>query len=217
MPGVFETGMAAEIEVNGLADKYSTKIEEVKGDYLLLATPMRAREYIKLEQGQKILLSVVRRNNPYFFDTIVVGTEWTEGQQMTQIRRPAENAGIQLRRHVRVAVVITDAQFWWESQTGKFGPTVTGQVLDISAGGFLALTKEGLPEGLILARFTLSRQAGHLMSLTKVLKDFERVSDVGVKSHRSHCQFVEMAEKDRERLVKFVFQRERELRQKGVL
>jgi c-di-GMP-binding flagellar brake protein YcgR len=38
-----------------------------------------------------------------------------------------------------------------------------------------------------------------------------------VKSHRSHCQFVEMAEKDRERLVKFVFQRERELRLKGVL
>jgi c-di-GMP-binding flagellar brake protein YcgR len=217
MPGVFEAGMAAEIEVNGLADKYSTKIEEVKGDYLLVATPMKAREYIKLDQGQKLLLSVVRRNNPYFFDTTVVGTEWNEGQQLTQLRRPAENAGIQLRQNVRVAVVITDAQFWWERSSGKFGPTVTGQVLDISAGGFLALTKDGLPEGLILARFTLSRQQGHLMSLAQVLKDYERVSDVGVKSHRSHLQFYEMADKDRERLVKFVFQRERELRQKGVL
>jgi len=218
MPAVFEAGMAAEIEVNGLADKYATRIEEVQGEYLLVATPMKAREYIKLDHGQKVLLSVVRRNNPYFFDTIVVGTEWNEGQQLTQVRRPAENAGVQLRRHVRVAVVITDAQFWWESDGGKFGPTVAGQVLDISAGGFLALTKDGLPEGRqTLSRFTLSRQAGHLMSLAQVLKDYERVSDVGVKSHRSHCQFVEMAEKDRERLVKFVFQRERELRQKGVL
>lgn len=218
MPGVFEAGMAAEIEVNGLADKYSTKIEDVKGDYLVVATPMKAREYIKLDQGQKILLSVIRRNNPYFFDTTVVGSEWNEGQQLTQIRRPADNAGIQLRQHVRVAVVITDAQFWWEQPNGKFGPTVTGQVLDVSAGGFLALTKEGLPEGtVVLARFTLSRQAGHLTTLAKVLRDYERTSDVGVKSHRSHCQFFEMAEKDRERLVKFVFQRERELRQKGVL
>jgi c-di-GMP-binding flagellar brake protein YcgR len=217
MAAVFEVGMAAEIEVNGLADKYSTKIEEVKGDYLLVSTPMKAREYVTLDQGQRILLSVVRRSNPYFFDTIVVGAEWNEGRQLTQIRRPAEGAGVQLRQHVRVAVVISDAQFWWELPGGRFGPTVGGQVLDISAGGFLALTKDGLPEGLILARFTLSRQAGHLISLTKVLKNYERVSDVGVKSHRSHCQFVEMAEKDRERLVKFVFQRERELRQKGVL
>jgi c-di-GMP-binding flagellar brake protein YcgR len=217
MPGVFEAGMAAEIEVNGLADKYSTKIEEVKGDYLVVGTPMKSREYIKLDQGQKILLSVIRRNNPYFFDTTVIGTEWNEGQQLTQLRRPPDNAGIQLRQHVRVAVVITDAQFWWETEGGKFGPTVTGQVLDISAGGFLALSKDGLPEGLILARFTLSRQNGHLMSLARVLKDYERISDVGVKSHRSHCQFVDMAPKDGERLVKFVFQRERELRQKGVL
>jgi c-di-GMP-binding flagellar brake protein YcgR len=215
MAAVFEVGMAAEIEVNGLADKYSTKIEEVKGDYLLVATPMKAREYVRLDHGQRILLSVVRRNNPYFFDTFVVGAN--EGQQLTQLRRPPENAGVQLRQHVRVAVVITDAQFWWETASGKFGPTMPGQVLDISAGGFLALTKDGLPEGLILARFTLSRQAGHLMSLARVLKDYERVSDVGVKSHRSHCQFVDMADKDRERLVKFVFQRERELRQKGVL
>jgi c-di-GMP-binding flagellar brake protein YcgR len=217
MPGLFETGMAAEIEVNGLANKYSTKIEEVRGDYLSLTTPMRAREYVKLDYGQKILLSVIRRNNPYFFDTMVVGSEWNEGQLLTQVRRPADTAGVQLRQHVRVAVVIADAQFWWEGLDGKFGPTLSGQVLDISAGGFLALTKDGMPEGLILARFTLSRQAGHLTSLANVLKDYERISDVGVKSHRSHCQFVDMAEKDRERLVKFVFQRERELRQKGVL
>jgi c-di-GMP-binding flagellar brake protein YcgR len=217
MPGLFETGMAAEIEVNGLADKYSTKIEEVRGDYLSLTTPMRAREYVKLDYGQKILLSVIRRNNPYFFDTMVVGSEWNEGQLLTQVRRPADSAGVQLRPPVRVAVVIADAQFWWEGLDGKFGPTLFGQVLDISAGGLMALTKDGMPEVLILARFTLSRQAGHLTSLANVLKDYERISDVGVKSHRSHCQFVDMAEKDRERLVKFVFQRERELRQKGVL
>src|SRR5205823_1841244 len=113
---------------------YSTRIEEVKSDYLIVATPMKQREYIKLDQGQKILLSVVRRNNPYFFETQIVGTEWNDGQQLTQVRRPADNAGIQLRQHVRVSVVITDGQFWVEGPNGKFGPTITGSVLDISAG-----------------------------------------------------------------------------------
>ena len=55
MTGLFEAGMAAEIEVNGLTDKYATKIEAVRGDYLSLATPKKAREYIKLDYGQRIL------------------------------------------------------------------------------------------------------------------------------------------------------------------
>jgi c-di-GMP-binding flagellar brake protein YcgR len=218
VPGVFEAGMSAEIEVNGVSDKYSTRIEDVKGDYLVVGTPMKQREYIKLDQGQKVLLSVIRRNNPYFFETAVIGNEWNDGQQLTQLRRPPDNAGIQLRQHVRVPVVITDGQFWVEGETGKYGPTNSGSVLDISAGGILVMTKDGLPESsVVLSRFTLSRQAGHMTAIVRVLKNYERLSDVGVKSHRSHCQFVDLGDKDRDRLIKFVFQRERELRQKGVL
>jgi len=215
---VFETGQAAEIELNGMAEKYPTRIEEVRGDYLLIATPLKQREYVTMENGKKVLLSVVRRNNPYFYETTVVGTEWVEGQQLTQLRRPADNAGITLRQHVRVAVTITDAQFWIEGDDGKFGPIVPGQVVDISAGGVQLITKNGLPAGAnVLMRATLSRQAGTLMVNVKVLRDYERVSDVGVKTHRAHCEFHDLPDKDREKLVKFVFQRERELRQKGVL
>jgi c-di-GMP-binding flagellar brake protein YcgR len=49
-----------------------------------------------------------------------------------------------------------------------------------------------------------------------VLSDYARVSETGVKTHRSHCQFVDMPKRDRDRLLRFVFQRERELRQRGV-
>lgn len=216
---VFEAGQAAEIELNGMAEKYPTRIEEVRGDYLLIATPMKQREYVSMESGKKVLLSVVRRNNPYFYDTTVVGTEWVEGQQLTQVRRPADNAGVSLRQHVRVNVTITDAQFWVEDpDTQKFGPIVPGQVVDISAGGVQLITKSGLPVGAnVLMRATLSRQAGTLMANVNVLRNYERVSDVGVKTFRSHCQFHDLPEKEREKLIKFVFQRERELRQKGVL
>ena len=37
----------------------------------------------------------------------------------------------------------------------------------------------------------------------KVLRDYERVSDVGVKTHRAHCEFHDLPDKDREKLVKF--------------
>ena len=215
---VFEHGLAATLEVNGPEEAYPTRIEEVRGDYLVVGTPMQRREYVKLEQGQKLLLSVVRRNNPYFFETTVVGTDWAEGQQLTLLRRPPDNAGITLREHVRVSVTISDAQFWWEMPDGKFGPTTTGQLVDLSAGGMQVVTRTGLPPSIrVLSRFTLSRQSGHLMVDARVLRDYERTSDVGVTSHRAHLQFVDLPEKDRDRLIRFIFQRERELRQKGVL
>src|SRR6266536_1504123 len=97
---VFETGLAAEIELNGLAEKYPTRIEEVRNEYLVIATPMRQREYVQLEAGKKVVLSVVRRNTPFFYDTNVIGTEWNEGQQLTQLKKPADNAGVSPRQHV---------------------------------------------------------------------------------------------------------------------
>jgi len=215
---VFEPGLPATIELNGPEEAYPTRIEEVRGDYLVVGTPMHRREYLKLAPGQKILLSVIRRNNPYFFDTSVVGEDWLEGQSLTLLRRPPDNAGVALREQVRVSVTISDGQFWWELRNGKFGPTTTGQLVDLSAGGMQVVTKTGLPVGQrILSRFTLSRQLGHLMVDARVLRDYERTSDVGVTSHRAHLQFLDMTDKDRDRLIKFVFQRERELRQKGVL
>jgi c-di-GMP-binding flagellar brake protein YcgR len=215
---VFEPGMAATLELNGQFDSYASRIEQVRGDVLVVDTPMRQREYIGLSQGQRVLLQVTRRHNPYFYDTVVLGTEWADGQQLTLLRRPPDSAGVQLRRHVRVTVSISDAQYWVEGEDGKFGPTVPGSVLDISAGGLLAMTKEGLPEGAtVLTKVTLSRQAGSLMASMKVLRNYERVSDLGVKTFRSHCQFVDLPERERDRLIKFVFQRERELRAKGQL
>src|SRR5438093_4871033 len=179
---VFEPGLAATIEINGRPEEaLPTRIEEVRGEYLVVGTPMQRREYVKLPVGQKLLLSVVRRNNPDFFETTGVGEEWGEGQQHTLLRRPADNTGIALREHVRVPVTISDGQFWWEGPRGKFGPTTTGHLVDLSAGGMQVVTKTGLPIGVrVLSRFTFSRQLGHLMVHARVLRAYERASDVGV-------------------------------------
>lgn len=213
---VFVDGMAATLELGGQADSFVTRIEEVRENALAIATPMRAREYIVLPQGQRVMLQITRRNNPYFYETAVIGTEWNEGQKITVLRRPADTAGVTLRRHVRVNVTITDGQFWIEGDDGKFGPTLLGSVLDISAGGVLIMTKEGLPEkSRVLTKFTLSRQSGSLMASTSVLRSYERTSDLGVRTFRNHCEFVDLPPREQDRLIKFVFQRERELRAKG--
>ena len=64
---MFEEGMAATIEVDGPEDSYSTRIEDIRGDYLLIATPMKQRQYIDLDPGKRVLLQVTRRNSPSAF------------------------------------------------------------------------------------------------------------------------------------------------------
>ena len=213
----FQPGMPATLELAGQSDSYSTAIEEVRDSTLMIQTPLKQREYMQLRIGTRVMLAVSRRNTPYFYETTVLGAEHSDGKQFTILKRPADTAGIPLRQHVRVPVTINDAQFWVEGDDGKFGPTIRGQILDISAGGMLAMSTEGLPEGRpVLAKFTLSKQSGAMLASLNVLRDYERVSDVGVKRHRSHCQFDNLPERERDRLIKFVFQREGELRRLGV-
>jgi c-di-GMP-binding flagellar brake protein YcgR len=207
----------ADLEVEGLPGALPTRIEAVRTDVLVVGTPQRRREYLALEPGRSVVLAVPRRSTRYLCRTRVVGTEWMDGAPVMLLRRPSDQDWVAPRRDVRVPVAIADGQFWWEDGAGRFGPLLPGSLIDLSVGGFQAMTRTGLPLGTrLLVRFTMSRQAGHLMADALVLRDYARVSETGVRSHRSHCQFVDLPRRDRDRLLRFVFQRERELRQRGV-
>ncbi|HEV8638732.1 MAG TPA: PilZ domain-containing protein [Chloroflexota bacterium] len=214
---VFSAPVAADLEIDGLPGALPTRIEAVRRDVLVVGTPARRREYLALEPGRRVVLAVPRRSTRYLCQTRVVGTEWSDGASMTLLRRPADEDWVAPRCDVRVPVAISDGQFWWEDETGKFGPFLAGSLIDLSVGGFQAMTRAALPVGTrVLARFTMSCQVGHLMADAVVLRSYSRVSDAGVRTHRSHCQFVDLPKRDRDRLLRFVFQRERELRQRGV-
>src|SRR5919204_1605409 len=215
MARVFAAPAAADLEVDGLPGALPTRIEAVRQDVLVVGTPVRRREYLALEPGRRVVLAVPRRSTRYLCQTRVVGMEWSQGAPMTLLRRPADEEWVAPRRDVRVPVAITDGQYWWEDGSGKFGPFVPGSLVDLSLGGFQTMTRRELPIGTrVLCRFTLSRLAGHLMADAVVLRSYARVSETGVRTHRSHCQFLDLPRRDRDRLLRFVFQRERELRQR---
>jgi c-di-GMP-binding flagellar brake protein YcgR len=105
---------------------------------------------------------------------------------------------------------------WWEGGRGTFGPTTTGRVVDLTGGGMEVVTGRGLPVGArVLCRFTLARGLARLMLDARVLGGRERSSDAGATSHRARLQFVDLSPKDRDRLTRFVIERERESRPRG--
>ncbi|MBI2939775.1 MAG: flagellar brake domain-containing protein [Chloroflexi bacterium] len=211
----FEPGARATIELEGQQEPYSSRIEDVVDDTLVLAAPMRGGDVIRLEQGQKILLSVMRRMNPYFFETTVVSNR-AESTPLLVVKRPPDNTGVPKRQYIRVEVLIDPVQIWVE-EDGKYGKTIRGMLLNISAGGCLLMARESIPEHAnILLKFSLPLNFGQMMVNGETLRTWERVGDGG-RTYRTSVSFRDVPDKDRDRVIKFVFQRERELRQKGVL
>jgi c-di-GMP-binding flagellar brake protein YcgR len=215
--GFFEVGITVVLEINGPEDTYTTQIESVRPDAFAVSWPQKKMELIPVELGQAVIVQITRRNNPYFFDTQVVSKGQGElGQVLMWLRRPPDTAGRQLRQFVRVSTVISDLQYWIE-EDGKYGETHKGQILDISAGGCLIMSRTAIPvDATLLLKFTLERLQPQMMLNAKAIKCIERVNDVGVKTYRTGSQFLDPGPKDRDRLIKYVFQRERELKQKGV-
>lgn len=213
---IFEPGNAAALEV-GDNPPFSTVIEAIVGETLVVATPLLRGEYVEMRRGQEVVLSVSRRGSPYLYPTEVLYTTWNEGKQLTVLRRPADNAGIAPRADIRVPVSIR-GQFWWEDEeTAHFGPSLEGALIDLSAGGFQSLTRAALPVGKsVIVRFPLTRELGHPLLRAEVLRQEERMSDLGVRTFRAHCRWIGLSESDHDTLIRFVFGRERELRQKGV-
>jgi hypothetical protein len=79
-------------------------MEEVRADSLVFGTPMEYRACIRLAHRQKSLLSVVRRKKPYFYETNRRGERPRGRPAADAAAAPADDAGVMLREHARVAV-----------------------------------------------------------------------------------------------------------------
>ncbi len=211
----FEAGATVTIEIGGPENAYKTQIEEVTEETIVVQPLMRGTQMLKLTTGQKVTLIAEKRMNPYFFETTVASASHVEGEVIS-IQRPPDRSGAQKRSFVRIDVVIPQTQVWVEKD-GKYGPTVQGTILNISAGGARLMTKEPLPsETDVLLKFMLPQKFGQIMTTGQTIGSWEVVGEGG-KSYRTTLKFVDLKDKDRDVIIKFVFQRERDLRQRGVL
>lgn len=128
-------------------------------------------------------------------------------------RLPDREALLQ-RKFARIEVRI-DTQIWVETD-GRLGPVLKGSILNISAGGGLLMSPEPIPvDAVILVKFTLPEPIGPMLANLQTIQCWE--SETGdVPPYRVTGRFLDLDDHKQDQIVRFVFQRERERRQRGI-
>lgn len=195
--------------------RYVTRLDEVRATEVLLVWPTRRRVLVRLKDGDAVLC---RWHGPE--GTFVVRTRVCRLQKgavpMVAVDRVGDVARVQRRAHVRVAVRIpvkfavlaASAQ----PAVAAAEPVEETATRDLSGGGLLVATRRQLAPG---ARLDLTLDvAGQAV---QVLGEVVRVTPVeGADRMWVGIRFVSIAERERDAIVRFIFNQQRLLRRKGL-
>lgn len=186
-----------------LPPKLTSRILEVGPRGFAVFRPMHDGAPIPI--GQRLKLTFPRGNAIWTLDCPVVATismrvdlGYPEPEHVTRVQR---------REHLRVAMTMpVDYQL---ARDGKFTRLKQGVLQDLSGGGCMLLLSEELPAATII-RVHLSMEEYGLMELTgRVVRAFPAEKRQGGRWNVA-VEFFPISERERARLVKYVFNKHRE-------
>lgn len=199
------------------AGSYPSRIEDVGSDAVVVAAPTNEGSVLELSEGDQLQIQVFRMDAMYSFGSVVEAVIMYPFP-MLQLALPAEIERHQRRRYARVDAALP-ARY---RRTGKGADSrlvpYRGTATNVSGGGVLIVTRhfgpgveEGshveveleLPEGKVYA-------AGIVVRASAKGKENEVYLKIAV-------EFTDIDERERDMLVKYVLQRQLELRRKGLL
>jgi len=147
-----------ELSQAGQVTNFITRVEDIDDSMLIVEAPVRLSGSLKLEIGQKLRVSVNKKDAAYSFDVIVANID-SDKENLTSLKpiSPAERS--QRRRFVRIDIAgDVNYQVLEVDPQGANSLSIvkSGELLNISAGGILLTTKESLNSNdVILLKFWL--------------------------------------------------------------
>jgi len=206
-------------ERGGSAQYFSRLVEET-ADTLRISVPEFEGTTMDLSEGSPLRLWYTQGGGYWCLKTAVRTVYQRDGETMLELERQGDVHRAQRRNHVRVDVsLLLHARV--EQHAGKVenegsdSPRITGERIkavtrNISGGGINFRTPAELVDGdRIVVTFYLPEHGGDITSRAKVVHshpDPERPDQ-----HIVACMFERMAITDRERIIRFLFFRQREL------
>ncbi|NLK51760.1 MAG: hypothetical protein GX295_04855 [Syntrophomonadaceae bacterium] len=210
-----------EIEVveGSFTGHYPSRIEEIGEDTLTLAMPLRKGEIVPLRPGDRIKVSFTRDEAGYLFHTRILSRVRTPLPIMI-VEKREEAERWQRRSWVRVEITLPIHFRPWKAVRGNDEaeevPYIEAETIDLSGGGILFTTNEKLQEGDYLDLLIDLPEIGPFKMKVRISR-IQPAPPTAKKSYMVGVEFLNMREAKRDRIVKVVFDRQRELIQRGVL
>lgn len=197
---------------------YVSRVEDIGEDYIKLAMPIVKGEIIPLSIGTKVEVVVSDQDKAYGFTGLIRNRQISPVPMFT-MKFPDKIRKIQRRNYVRIECSIP-VQYAVIDNSEELDQDLvfqTGRTLDISGGGLRLFTNHSL------------EQEQKLFIKLKLLKDDEieikgkviRLLDIDEETKKKRfiygIEFIDINERDRDKIISFIFEKQRQLRRKGLI
>lgn len=217
---MFTVGMriTLEMEQHGEREQYTSKLMEYNKKYLFITYPTHSRKSTTafVPDGEKVFVSIVADNNiVYEFTTEVLGRKRIKKVPVLYLRMPhtSEIRKIQRRQYVRVDSKLDVAVY---PAAEHKEPLITRSV-DISGGGLAVVAKNdggfepGEPVQLTIVLPFKSDHYEYVDCPGEIIRYF---TDKHHPDPRISIKFTDIKDEDREKIIKFIFEKQLEERRK---
>jgi len=227
-----------EVKEGGDLQSYTSRVEDIRGDRIVLAAPMYKGTLVKINSG-KVNVRFVHKDALYVFESDVLEQRAMPIPSLI-VRVPKEVKREQRREYVRVPWLIMakflvlsedeiniqyrDYPKLWEE---KLFDIFDGVIKDISGGGIRFnismnwVKQYDIRVGrYMLVKFSLeydllgNHYEREFIEKIKIVRDIPILSKLNAEFGAT---FIDIPDRDRDFIIKAVLQRQRELIKKGVL
>lgn len=203
------------LDRSGQTVRYPSRVENIEGNEIYLANPVKNRLPVHIPKGTEITIWFWDNVAIYTFRSSALGYD-IQGVPMVIIRCPDSVDKVQKREYVRVQCSLNVHLSFTDKKGESFEHWC--RTRDLSGGGMmLILTK---PIHLkIDENVRLEFQLGNNLIWAKgavIWNDWELDVD-GLERNIIGIKFNNISDKNRQLIIKYVFQKQIELRRKGLL
>lgn len=191
-------------------------VQEVNSDHIAIGVPMVKTGLLPLQEGETYTFRAVRDDALYEFQSRVLGTK-VSGEVMLYLLSPPEKLKRKQRRRFFRLPCSLEIHYKVIS-SGDAGATEEGEpsqkamAADLSGGGLLLVTNRELPPGavLLLRLFLESKKEKKEIQLKGRVVRFSPFKIGRAVRHRYGIEFIELSERTRDEIIRFLFTTMRE-------
>lgn len=201
---------------------YKSIIQEVNRDNIAIGVPMGNQEQLFLYKNQVKTFRIIYQDAHYYFKSKILGRKKSNNLLLFLIAWPSEVKRIQQRAFFRFPCSF-QIYYWilpaeeaegrrenklpFEELVEPLGPPEKGLMADISGGGLQLVTSYGIPKGSILAlRLPIfSKKEKRTFEVLGKIVWANTPNNETARQHRHAVEFLDIEEKLREEIIRFIF------------
>ena len=216
MPGDLRLNLLVELEVkdSDYAGKYPSRVEEIRDDSLVLAMPISRGEIVTLRRDTPITINFMLSGANHVFEATIL-ERIREPLPVFVVKMPSEAKKKQRRSWVRVPASMKISYTTVKDKSIIDELYLEAQTIDISGGGLLFYSDRGYRPGERM-KVILHLPKRPLEIRAKVVRSM-LIPDQQPRLYQTGVEFTDIRERQRDRVMKYVFEQQRMLIKKGLM